>query len=139
MVYSLKTTEEFFKMRNKVISRTLMATFIGVLLVMIAGGCALLDAKATLAGYVYQNNRPMPNWDVQIMDEGGRVVASEKTNAQGHFIISDVSPGDYTVRVLTFAGIPYAGYEKHITVRAGRTEKFDIELGGEDLPELPKL
>ena len=94
----------------------------------------LLRNKASVAGYVYQYNRPMPNWNVQLVDESGRVIATEPTNAQGHFIISDLPPGDYTVYVLTFAGTPHLSYEGHITVRPGRTEKFDIELGGEGLP-----
>ena len=88
-----------------------------------------LKAKATVAGYIYQHSRPMPNWKVQLIDESDRIIATEPTNAQGHFIISDVPPGDYTVRVLTFAGVPYPDYESPITVREGRTEMFDIELG----------
>ena len=122
-------------MKNKVISRTLIVMLLGLLLILLVSGCALLDAKATVAGYVYQYNRPMANWQVQLMDESGRVIATEPTNAQGHFIIQDVPPGDYTVFVLTFAGAPHDDYEGQITVRPGRTEKFDIYIGGDDLPE----
>lgn len=123
-------------MKNKVISRTLMVMLLGLLLILLVSGCALLKAKATVAGYVYQYNRPMANWQVQLMDESGRVVATEPTNAQGHFIITDVPPGDYTVYILTFSGTPHPGYEGHITVRPGRTEKIDIELGHGDSAEV---
>lgn len=125
-------------MRNKVISRALIVMLLGVLLVLLVSGCGALKIKATVAGYVYQYNRPMPHWKVQLMDESGRIIATEPTNGQGHFIIQDVPPGDYTVYVLTFAGIPYEGYEGHISVRPGRTEKFDVNLGGGDLPPTPK-
>ena len=133
MVYSLEKSEEFIEMKNKVISRTLIVMLLGLLLILLVSGCAIMKVKGTVAGYVYQYNRPMANWQVQLMDESGRMIATEPTNAQGHFTIMDVPPGDYTVYVLTFAGTPYP-YEGHITVRPGRTEKFDIELGGEELP-----
>ena len=126
-------------MKNKVISRTLMVMLLGLLLILFVSGCAILKVKGTVAGYVYQYNRPMANWQVQLMDESGRIIATEPTNAQGHFIIQDVPPGDYTVYVLTFAGRPHPDYDGHITVRPGRTEKFDINVGGEALPEVKPI
>lgn len=96
----------------------------------------LLKIRGTVAGYVYQYNRPMPSFKVQLIDQSGWAIATAPTNAHGHFIIKDVPPGDYIVYVLTFAGVPYVGYEGHITVRPGRTEKIDIDLGGGELPRV---
>lgn len=89
---------------------------------------------SSVAGTVYQFNRPMPNWKVQLVDESGRVVATEPTNSQGHYIISNIPAGEYKVHVLTFAGTPFAGFECNIRVRPGRMEKLDIDLGGDDTP-----
>ena len=114
---------------------------IGLFLIMIfvfgATGCAMLKIKASVAGDVYMNEKLMPNFEVQLIDTSNNVIATGKTNQQGHFLISDVPPGDYTVRVLTFAGVPHPK-TTHITVRPGRTESFDIDLGGAQVPK-PKI
>jgi hypothetical protein len=125
-------------MINKVAFRLIFLALACLFLAgVVAGssGCAALKIKASVAGYVYQNNKAMPNWEVQLV-QGKRVVRSEKTNQQGHFLIQGVPPGEYSVLVLNFAGYPYQGYEGHIIVRPGRTEVFDVELG--DVEELGK-
>jgi len=128
-------------MGNKAFSKRILiclAVALFIVLLICASGCSALKINASVAGTVYQFNRPMPNFKVQLADESGHIIATEPTNNQGHFIISDVPAGDYTVYVLTFAGTPFKGYEKHIKVRPGRMEKFDIELGGDDVPQ-PEL
>jgi len=111
--------------------------FLIMLFVLGSSGCAILKIKASVAGYVYMNEKLMPNFEVQLIDTGNNVVATGKTNQQGHFLITDVPPGEYTVRVLTFAGVPHPKTIQ-ITVRPGRTESFDIDLGGVKIPE-PKI
>ena len=117
-----------------------LTILIGLLLVMVivlgATGCAALKIKASVAGYVYMNESPMPNFEVQIWN-ATTMVASGKTNQQGHFMISDVPPGTYTVRVLTYSAAPHP-HTIEITVRPGRTETFDIDLGGAKVPK-PKI
>ena len=128
-------------MGNKAFSKKILICITGVFLTLVllsGSGCSSLKINASVAGTVYQYNRPMPNFQVQLVDESGHVIATEPTNSQGHFIISDVPTGEYKVYVLTFAGTPYKGYEGHIKVRLGRMEKFDIDLGGDDVPQ-PKL
>jgi hypothetical protein len=86
-------------MGNRIIRRFIPAALVFFLLaacLIAVSGCGRLQIKASVAGYVYMNNRPMPNWEVQLVDpNSGRVVRSEKSNQQGHFIIADVPPGDY--------------------------------------------
>ncbi len=123
-------------MGNKVLIK---AVFVALVLFFVIGvmamtGCAALKIKASVAGYVYKNQKLMPNFTVQLIDEGGTVVADGKTNQQGHFIIQDVPPGKYTVRLLNFSGNPEQK-TFDITVRPGRTETADFDLGGELIPE----
>jgi len=88
-----------------------------------------------VAGYVYMNNKLMPNFEVQIIDSNSVIIASGKTNQQGHYLIEDIPPGEYTVRLLSFAGVPQREtYE--ITLRPGRIECFDFDLGGVKIPKI---
>ena len=105
--------------------------------VLAFSGCSSLKIKASVAGHVYMNERLMANFTVQLIDEGGNVVGSRKTNQQGHFIIPGVLPGPYTVQILTFAGTPHPKTFE-IIVRPGRTEVADFDLGGESIPT-PKV
>jgi hypothetical protein len=86
------------------------------------------EEEGVVAGFIYHNNRPMPNWTVQLIDENGTVIASAKTTQHGHYMIFNIPPGEYTLIVLTFSGAPFPDYEGHIKVRPGRTEVFDIDL-----------
>ena len=123
-------------MRNK---NALRVIFFVALLVLFVGalassGCGALKIKASVAGHVFMNEKLMPNFTVQLVDTSGQVVQDGKTNQQGHFIITNVPPGKYTVRILTFAGTPHPNTFE-ITVRPGRTEVADFDLGGEAIPE----
>ena len=122
-------------MGNKVLIKVLFTTLLLVFMVwaLALSGCAALKIKASVAGYVYMNQKLMPNFTVQLWD-GETMVVEGKTNNQGHFIIQDVPPGKYSVRILTFAGVPHAKTFE-ITVRPGRTEKAEFDLGGEMTPE----
>jgi len=132
-------------MKRKIFTVVLLIVITGVLTT--SSGCINPMCKkphiplitSSVAGTIYQFNRPMPNWKIQLVDETGRVIATEPTNNQGHFIISDVPAGDYKVYVLTFAGTPYPGYEGNIKVRPGRMECLDIDLGGDDIPSPPQV
>ncbi len=130
-------------MENKLHSRLCFSAFFLLILmvfVLAATGCqSLKRINGTVAGTVYQNKRPMANFKVSLRSvESGQIIATEPTNQQGHYIISDVPPGEYEVLVLNFSGAPHPGYVGHIKVRPGRTEKCDPDLGGGDLPE-PKF
>jgi hypothetical protein len=122
--------------RNALVKKFSISIGLFLIMVFVSGstGCAVLKIKASVAGYVYMNEKLMPNFEVQLINTGNNVVASGKTNQQGHFMITDVPPGEYTVRVLTFSGTPHPKTIQ-ITVRPGRTETFDIDLGGTRIPE----
>ena len=122
-------------MKSKFFTIVLLIVITGIL--TISSGCISPMCKkprkplitSSVAGTVYQFNRPMPNWKVQLVDESGHVIATEPTNSQGHYIISNIPAGEYKVYILTFAGTPFPGYEGYIKVRPGRMEKLDIDLG----------
>lgn len=123
-------------MRNKLTARVVLISIMLVFVVyaFTLAGCGALKIKASVAGHVYMNQKLMPNFTIQLVDKGGQVVADGKTNQQGHFIIQDVPPGKYTVRILTFSGVPHKTTFE-ITVRPGRTEVADFDLGGDLIPE----
>jgi hypothetical protein len=108
-----------------------------MLFIIAASGCSMINKiEGTVSGTVYMNNRPMPGFKVSLVSKTtGKVIATEPTNQQGHYIISDVPPGEYTVLVLNFSGAPHPGYEGNIKVRPGRTEICDPDLGGGAVPE----
>ena len=89
-------------------------------------------ASSSVAGYVYMNQKLMPNFTIQLKDNYGKILAQGKTNQQGHFIIKDVPPGEYEIQILTFAGTPHPK-TFNIKVRPGRTEIVDIDLGGQPI------
>lgn len=48
--------------------------------------------------------KPLPNADVFLKDKDGKVIATSKTDENGHVVFKDVPVGDYTVTVSDSAG-----------------------------------
>ncbi len=91
----------------------------------------LRNIKASIAGTVYIDGRPVAFGTVQVVNEAGVVVAQERTTSSGHYQIKDLDPGTYKVVYLNARGVRF-GRETMIEVRRGRFEQVDLELSSTD-------
>jgi len=88
------------------------------------------NVKASIAGTVYMDGRPVSG-TVVVYDMNGQEVAQARTTLEGHFIIKGLNPGTYKLRYLNMQGFPF-GSEKVVEVRLGRFEQVKIELSSSD-------
>jgi len=62
-----------------------------------------LSAANTIGGFVFDRGRtPLPDIDVELLDEYYRLKARAKTETSGRFEFSGLNDGNYTVRVYAF-------------------------------------
>jgi hypothetical protein len=104
---------------------------VGVLILMGASCSRLMNIKASIAGTVYMDGRPVAFGTVQAINEGGTVVGSERTTDSGHYIIKNLDPGTYTLVYLNSNGVQF-GRETTVQVRRGRFETVNLEISMED-------
>jgi hypothetical protein len=73
--------------------------------------------------------KPVANRDVKILDSSGKVVATTKTDASGHFSVA-LAPGAYVIQVAIVAGQPGMRQTTpgNVTVTTGQTVNVKIEL-----------
>ena len=89
--------------------------------VVLVGAAQLFGAARTRAG------RPVPDARITILDKTGNVAAVTHTDAEGGYVLADVSAGDCTV---VASGYPPVAVQSRLT--AGEHVRHDIELGWED-------
>ena len=129
---------------RRLMRRPVIAVFVllGVALIFTGCGQTAGAAQGTLAGTVVASpSCPVQNADktcapipvrgrlVQVLDTQGRVVASAKTDDQGHFSLS-LAPGSYVVHVAIVQGQPGMRQTTpgNVTISAGQSASLSIEL-----------
>jgi len=101
-------------------------------LILLGASCGqLTNLKASIAGTVYMDGRPVAFGTVQAYNEAGHVVGSERTTDSGHYIIKNLDPGTVTLVYLNSNGVQF-GRETVVEVRRGRFETVNLELSMED-------
>ncbi|ATL66095.1 MFS transporter [Nocardia terpenica] len=85
-----------------------------------------LAAMAVLAGSAWADGRIVPDAQVSVLDADGELVASARTDEQGHYVVSDLPAGDYTV-----VARGYPPVSSRVTVSGGEVE-HDVRLGYEE-------
>jgi hypothetical protein len=110
--------------------RTLIFLALGIVLfgLLTTVSCDKLNnVKASISGTVYMDGRPSDG-SVVLKDANGATVQMVHTNTPGgHYIIKDVTAGNYTLVFLNMAGIPWGGGTP-VKVRLGRFETVDLHL-----------
>lgn len=83
-------------------------------------GCtALSKLGGSASGTVFFNGKPMMG-QVQLLDpKTGGSMKNEPVNNQGHFIISDIPPGEYLLAFLGPSSNPL-GEMKYVKIQPGR-------------------
>lgn len=116
-----------------IMTRRILWLILGMIVLALLAGTscgALKNVKASISGTVYMDGRPVAG-SVQLIDESGSIVATERTNMHGHFTIKNLNPGKYTLQYLNYSGVPYGG-ETVVEVRIGRFEAVDVHLSSTD-------
>jgi len=131
MCYNNPETQE--EGDGKMKKHNMLSVFLAVsVLIILGASCSqLTNIKASIAGTVYIDGRPMPHGTVQAINEAGHVVGQERTSASGHYIIKDLDPGTYKLVFLNANGMQF-GKETTVEVRRGRFEQVDLELSATD-------
>jgi len=79
-------------------------------------------------------NVPMPNVDVELLDKESVVLLHAVTNDDGRFNISDVSKGEYALRVksphFVTAWQPFIVTKKNSKTRCNRPIPVRLEIAG---------
>lgn len=88
---------------------------------------AMGDALGSIAGTVYINGRPEAFGTVQVLNEDGKQVASDRATQFGHYTIRGINQGTYRLVYLNARGAP-VGEETVVRVRPGRLEQVDLLL-----------
>jgi hypothetical protein len=83
-------------------------------------GCqALSKLGGSASGTVYNNGRPIMG-QIQLLDpKTGGSLKTEPVNNQGHFIISDITPGEYVLAFLGPSSNPLGEF-KYVKIQPGR-------------------
>ena len=91
-------------------------------IVMTIASCAAVSKiKGSVSGTVYNNGRPLMG-QIQVIDpKTFGSITTQPVNNQGHFIISDVPPGEWILAFLGPSSNPLGEY-KYVKVRPGRPE-----------------
>jgi EmrB/QacA subfamily drug resistance transporter len=89
--------------------------------VELAGGVQLSGAARTRAG------QPVPDARITVLDMAGNVVAVTYTDAEGEYVLADLSAGDCTV---VASGYPPVAAQSHLP--AGEQVRYDVELGWDE-------
>ncbi|MFC7220384.1 MFS transporter [Streptomyces polyrhachis] len=89
---------------------------------LVLGGAGRLTGRIAAAGGV-----PLAEVNVTLADARGEVVASTRTDADGHYAIGELPAGEYTLAASAAAHRPTA---TPVRVRAARETRQDVELTG---------
>jgi uncharacterized protein YfaS (alpha-2-macroglobulin family) len=71
-----------------------------------------------------EGDRAVPDARITVLDAEGNVAAVARTDAEGHYIVSDLPEGDYTV---VASGYPPA--TSQVNLAAGGEAAHDVQLG----------
>ena len=85
------------------------------------GGAQLSGVARTRAG------QPIPDARITVLDTAGNVTAVTRTDAEGRYLLADLSDGNYTVIA---SGYPPVAAASHLS--AGEHARHDVELGWEE-------
>ena len=100
-------------------SRLLLLAAVIMLVSQLTACTAISKIKGSVSGTVYNNGRPLMG-QIQLIDpKSGGSVKTEPVNNQGHFIISDVPPGEWILAFLGPSSAPLGEY-KYVKVTPGR-------------------
>ncbi len=112
-------------------------TCVGVAMGGTIKGTVSLDAKYD--GVRSGSDRKVSGVKVQLVDKTGFVAATDTTNAEGHYALTGIMPGTYTVRVQRREGYAFTRYRpdeehgNHIKTLAkdgyGETEPIVVAMG----------
>lgn len=112
-------------------------TCVGVAMGGTVKGTVSLDAKYD--GVRGGSDKKVSGVKVQLVDETGFVAATDTTNAEGHYTLTGIMPGTYTVRVQRREGYAFTRYRpdeehgNHIKTLAkdgfGETELIAVAMG----------
>lgn len=82
-----------------------------------------LAAMAVLAGSAWADGRAVPDAEVTVFDVTGTPIATARTDESGHYLVTDLPEGDYTV-----VARGYPPVHSHVTVSGGEVG-HDVWLG----------
>jgi hypothetical protein len=74
-----------------------VALLLGLVFAVVVGACGGGAEKATVIGMFEVNGTPQAEWDVFLDKEGVEAYGGTMTDASGHFEISGLDEGDYTL------------------------------------------
>jgi len=85
-----------------------------------------LSPMTVLSGAAWANGRVVPDAQVTVLDATGTPVATARTDADGHYLVSDLPEGEYTV-----VASGYPPVTSQVTVAGGEIS-HDVRLGYEE-------
>jgi len=107
-------------MKKKVISGIFLSLLI---LIQFQGGLCAEKSEGGLSGCVIETGSQNPVIGANILIMG--TMLGSATDSEGHFTISHISPGTYTVLV---TAIGYKKTEKEVTIETNRTQFLNMEV-----------
>jgi len=88
--------------------------------VTLAASCAaVMKIKGSVSGNVFRDGRPMMGQIQLLNPKTQSSIKTEPVNNQGHFIISDVPPGEWLLAFIGPTGAPIGNF-KYVKVMMGR-------------------
>jgi hypothetical protein len=104
-----------------------------------SAGCSrMMQIKGSVSGNVFRDGRPMMG-QIQLLDpKNQKSIKTEPVNNQGHFIVSDVPPGEWLLAFIGPSGAPMGNF-KYVKVLTGRPvtgvvfEIFEVDPKVEEL------
>ncbi|MGF6887692.1 EmrB/QacA subfamily drug resistance transporter [Nocardia sp. GAS34] len=85
-----------------------------------------LSPMTVLSGAAWANGHVVPDAQVTVLDATGTPVASARTDEEGHYVVSDLPEGEYTV-----VASGYPPVTSQVTVAGGEIS-HDVRLGYEE-------
>ena len=85
-----------------------------------------LSPMTVLSGAAWANGRAVPDAQVTVLDVSGTPVATARTDAEGHYLVTDLPEGEYTV-----VASGYPPVTSQVTVAGGEIN-HDVRLGYEE-------
>jgi hypothetical protein len=101
--------------------------FIAVILLSSTSCGFMRGVKGSISGTVYVDGRPQAFGTVQVYNELGTLVSSDRCTETGHYIIRGLDAGRYEVTYLNARGSPI-GQPTIVEVRLGRFEQVDLNI-----------
>ena len=77
-----------------------------------SAGCSrMMQIKGSVSGNVFRDGRPMMG-QIQLLDpKNQKSIKTEPVNNQGHFIVSDVPPGEWLLAFIGPSGAPMGNFK----------------------------